>query len=418
MAFWILAALMTAVALAFVLVPLLRTRGASSAPTPVEANLDVLRGQRREIEADVANGTLPADARDEALAELVQRAETDLSIASHAPAAAAKKPWITATVVAVALPLIAFGTYLAVGSPAASDASAVSQASGGEVSDQQIVAMVESLARKVRDRPDDVQGWALLARSMTALGRFKEASEAYEHLAKLAPNEPDVLADYADALGMAQGRKLAGRPAELARQALAIDPKHKKALALAGTAAMDSGDFAGATRHWEALARELAPGSPDETEVRAILADIRRKASAPSLALAPPRTPAPSPAPATPSPATGKTVTGSVAVAPEIAGKVSGSETVFVFARAEGGPRMPLAVLRGSARELPLVFALDDTMAMTPTSRLSSADAVRIEARISRSGNATPQPGDLVGTSEVVKPGARGVKIVVDKVLP
>ena len=415
MAFWILAALMTAVALAFVLVPLLRARGASSAPTPVEANLDALRGQRREIEADVANGTLPADARDEALADLVQRAETDLSIAPLAPAAAAKRPWITATVVALALPLLAFGTYLAVGTPAASDASLVPRA-GGEVSEQQIVAMVESLARKVRDRPDDVQGWSLLARSMAALGRFKEASEAYEHVAKLVPNQPDVLADYADALGMAQGRTLAGRPAELARQALAIDPKHKKALALSGTAAMDAGDFAGAIRHWEALARELPPGSADETEVRSILADIRRKASAASLARAPAGTPVPSPAPAPA--AAGKTVSGSVALSPEIAGKVSGSETVFVFARAEGGSRMPLAVLRGSARELPLAFALDDTMAMAPTSRLSSADAVRIEARISRSGNATPQPGDLVGTSDVVKPGARGVKIVVDKVLP
>jgi cytochrome c-type biogenesis protein CcmH len=107
-----------------------------------------------------------------------------------------------------------------------------------------------------------------------------------------------------------------------------------------------------------------------------------------------------------------------VSVAPALAAKVSMADTVFVFARAEGGSRMPLAVLRGSARQLPLRFTLDDSMAMTPAAKLSGANAVRIEARISRSGNATPQPGDLVGMSDVVKPGAREVNIVVDKALP
>src|SRR5690349_4743678 len=115
--FWLLAVLMTAAALAFVLVPLLRSRPVSG-PSTVEANLDVLRSQRREIEADVANGTLPPEARDEALAELVRRAEADL-VPVAAPADAARKPWITAAVVAVALPLCAFGLYLARGTPAA-----------------------------------------------------------------------------------------------------------------------------------------------------------------------------------------------------------------------------------------------------------------------------------------------------------
>lgn len=416
LAFWILATLMTAVALAFVLVPLLRARAGSTGPTPVEANLEVLRGQRREIEADVANGLLPADARDEALAELLQRADSDLSIAPQ-PTAASKRPWITAAIVAVSLPLIAFGTYLAIGTPGASESGLFARPGAG-MGEQQVVALVENLARKVRDRPDDAQGWALLARSMAALGRFKESADAYDRLAKLVPNDPDVLADYADALGMAQGRKLAGRPVELAQRALAIDPKHQKSLALLGTAAMESGDRTRATGYWQALAELLPPGSDDEKEVQAILADIRSSAGAPAGAAAPSLALPLAPAPVAPAAAPGASVSGSITLAPEVASQVSGSETVFVFARAEGGPRMPLAILRSSAAQLPLQFALDDTMAMSPASRLSSAAAVRIEARISRSGNATPQPGDLVGTSGVVKPGARGVKIVVDKVLP
>jgi cytochrome c-type biogenesis protein CcmH len=410
--FWILAAAMTAMALAFVLVPMLRARPARG-PSVADANLEVLRGQRREIDADIANGTLPAEAREQALADLVGRAQDDLFQPRADAARDAGKPWIAAAIVTLAVPAIAFGLYLAVGSPAASDMRAASAATA-PMDDQQIVALVEKLARKVKDRPDDAQGWALLARSMGSLGRFKEAADAFEHLAKLVPGDAQVLADYADALGMAQGRTLEGRPYELAKQALKIDPKHRKALALAGTAALDAGDFKGAIAYWQALAGELAPGSPDEAQVQAILGEIREKAAGSGK----PLPPAPKVAKAAAAVASSTTVSGSVAVAPEIAGKVSGNETLFIFARSEGGPRVPLAVVRASASALPFKFTLDDSQAMAPGMNLSSAQNVRIEARISRSGNATPQPGDLVGGSAVVKPGARDVNIIVDKVLP
>lgn len=405
-----MAALMTAVALAFVLVPLLRARAAAG-PTPLDANLEVLRGQRREIDADVANGLLPAAARDEALAELVDRAEKDLEKAPAPVAAEAKKSWFAAAVVAVALPAIAFGVYLALGSPATLDTSPKPHEAAATLDDKQIVAMVESLAAKVRSRPDDSQGWALLARSLGALGRFKESADAYEHLLTLVPRDAQILADYADVLGMAQGRTLAGRPYELAKEALAIDPRHRKALALAGTAAMDTGDFAAALGHWQTLAAELPPGSDDERQVQTIIGEIRMKAAATGKSL-----PA-SPIAKAPVPTTGS-VSGSVSVSPQVAAKVSGSDTLFIFARAEGASRMPLAVMRVSASQLPMRFALDDSMAMTPATKISGASAIRVEARISRSGNATPQPGDLIGTSAVVKPGAREVNIVVDKVVP
>ncbi|HEY4998080.1 MAG TPA: c-type cytochrome biogenesis protein CcmI, partial [Usitatibacter sp.] len=271
--FWIMAALMTVAALAFVLVPLLRARSAEG-PTTRDVNLEVLRGQRREIDADVANGLLPAAAREEALAELVDRARDDLSnLPGKIPGIQGRKSWIAATIVAVALPAVAFGLYHVLGTPSGLDASAVAQAPA-HPDEKQIVAMVESLAAKVRERPDDAQGWALRARSMAALGRFKESADAYEHLLTLVPRDAQILADYADALGMAQGRTLAGRPYELAKEALAIDPRHRKALALAGTAAMDEKDFGAALAHWQALAGELPEGSDDERQVRAIIAEI------------------------------------------------------------------------------------------------------------------------------------------------
>ncbi len=416
--FWILATVMTGLGLAFVVVPLLRRRKGSGT-TGNEANLEVLRGQRREIDADVERGVLPADAREEALASLVARADADLMPERAADIAAPRRSWIAAAVAAVAIPAISFGFYLAIGMPGAADPRNVATRHETNATDPQILAMVESLAKKVEERPDDVQGWSLLARSMAALGRYAESAKAYEHLAKIAPGDPQVLADLADALGMAQGRSLAGRPYEAVKAALAIDPKHHKSLALAGTAAMEAGDFVNAERYWQTLAADVAAGSDDEARVRAIIEEVRTRANAagkplPAVAAAP----APKVAAAPSKTAQGASVAGSVTISPEVAAKVAESDTLFVFARAEDGSRIPLAVLRGTARQLPMAFSLDDSMAMSPQAKLSQAGAVRIEARITRSGNATPQPGDLVGRSDSVRPGARDVKVVVNQVLP
>lgn len=410
--FWSLAAAMIAVALAFVLVPLLRARP-GEVRSQAEANLAVLRSQRSEIDADVAAGTLPADARDEALAELVGRAADDLSVPEKPAPAATQRAWAPAIVVAVALPLLAVGMYGAIGTPQAVDPP-VAGGDGAGMDDRQIVAMVERLAAKVRSRPDDAQGWALLARSMAALERFAEAADAYAHLVKLVPDDAQVLADYADVLGMAQGRRLDGKPTELVNEALRLEPGNPKALALAGTAAMDRGDFAAASRHWKALAATLPPESADARQVQQILAEVGERAAKAGqrIAVAPSR-------PAAPAAAGGGTsVTGSVVLAPELAARVSGGETLFVFARAEAGPRAPLAVLRATARDLPMKFTLDDSQAMAPGATISSAPALRVEARLSKTGDAAPRPGDLMGASTVVKPGARDVKVVLDKVLP
>jgi cytochrome c-type biogenesis protein CcmH len=271
--------------------------------------------------------------------------------------------------------------------------------------------LIDRLAQKVRERPDDAKGWALLARSTAALGRFEESARAHEHLMKLVPGDAQVMADYADVLGMTQGKTLAGRPFELVKGALQIDPANRKALALAGTAAMEQGRFVESIGYWERLAALVPPGSDDEKEVAEVLAELRSRAGMPAKAAT-----AVAKAPAAPAP--GKSVSGIVSVAPEVAARIAATDTIFVFARAEGGPRAPLAVMRGSARQLPLAFALDDTMAMSPQWSLSNAGDVRIEARVSKSGNAMAQPGDVIGMSGVVKPGARDVRVVIDKVVP
>ena len=433
--FWILATCMTLLALAIVLVPLLRTRPLPAGPSSREAALEVLRGQRREIDSDIATGYLPAEAREEALAELVERAGEDLPPEPAAPrhAAPAARPWLAAGVVAIAIPALAFGLYAVIGTPGATDARAIQAAGGAAVHDKEMAGMIESLARKVRERPDDVRGWDLLARSMMSLGRYAEAAEAYEHLAKLTPNDAQAYADWADALGMAQGRSLRGKPRELAERALAIDPKHPKALALAGTAAMDAADYQAAMGYWQRLSETVPAASQDAAQIRAVMEAVKQRSGGtigvPATKLA--QGPGPGPAAASrAAPAgaaaqasgsaagTGNAISGSVALAPSMAGQLKGGEHLFVFARAEGGPRIPLAVIKSRADTLPYQFALDDSQAMAPGINISSAQALRVEARLSRSGNAAPQPGDLAGASAVVKPGARDVKVVLDKVVP
>src|SRR5258708_5761977 len=333
--FWLLAGVMTAVALSFVLVPLLRAR-APAGRSAAEANLEALRCQRRELEADVAAGVIAPEARDEGLAELVQRAEADLSAAPAPVVADRKRSWIPAAIAAIAIPTAAFGLYLAIGAPLAADPR---MTSAGAMGSKDVAELVDRLAQKVRERPDDARGWALLARSTAALGRFDESASAYEHLVKLAPGDAQVLADYADVRGMAQGRTLAGRPLVLAKSALDIAPDNRKALALAGTATMELGRFAEAIAYWEHLAGLLPPGSDDEKEVREVLAEWRTRAGMPPTTMAATKAP-----PAATKAAPGKvekSVSGVVTVAPEVASKSASTDTICVFARAAGGPRAP-----------------------------------------------------------------------------
>ncbi len=440
--FWIVAALLVVAALAFVLVPLLRS-GAGRGPSIRYANLAVLRRQRQEIESDVQLGLLPGDAREAALAELAARAEEDLAPAAEASAPAARRPWGAVAAFGVLIPAVSVGLYLWVGAPAVTDPQLMAAAKA-KPGDHQIEEMVAALEQKMKDRPDDVQGWSLLARSYAATGKPDKALAAYAHLAKIAPDDPSVLTDYADALALSRGRNLAGEPTELVMRALKIDPRHPKALALAGTAKLNSGDFAESITYWERLYAVVPPASEDADQVIGIIEEVRGRAAAagkplpPSkLAAAPAQPPpfgamgkagapqppagtqAPAPAQAAPAkPAAGKAVSGTVTLAPALKGKTAPTDTLFIYARAETGSRMPLAILRGGAGELPREFVLDDSMGMSPAVTLSGTPSVVIEARVSKAGGAVTQPGDLVGVSKPVAPGAKGVAIVIDKVVP
>jgi cytochrome c-type biogenesis protein CcmH len=347
------------------------------------------------------------------------------SAAGAAPAP--KRAWALALALLLLVPAASFTLYQRLGNPvAAIAATATGGGAGHEMSERQIAAMVESLAQRLKQRPDDADGWVLLAHSYQALEHFAEAADAYAHADALIPNNASLLADYADALAMAQGRRLDGAPAALIQRALAIDPKHKKALALAATVALETRDLDTSIAYWRRLAAELPAGSEEARQVADVIAEVdaaKREGKGSSVAPTE-RAAATAPPASAPSAARGGTgaagsaIAGRVDLNAALASKVALNDTVFIFARAAEGQRMPLAVLRIPAKELPRDFSLDDSMSMAPGVKLSAAPSVIVEARISKSGNALPQSGDLFGRSAPLKPGATGVRITIDQVVP
>ena len=287
---------LVAVALLFVLPALLRRQQASAGHAPHDAdalNLAVLRAQQGELDADLQSGALPRQAYDSARQDLVRRVAEDVGeqVVKSVQPDAARQPW-TAVAVSLGVVAIAAGFYLAVGTPAALDPAArlaarpeaqspestpsdkappFAAGQDGTMTAEQIEGMVQRLAARLAAKPDDAQGWRMLIRSYETLRRFDEAAKAYARLLKLVPETPELLADYAVVLGMAQGQTLAGEPETLIQRALAIDPDNLQALALAGSAAFERKDFANAVKPWQRL---LAKVPQDSEMARSIGASI------------------------------------------------------------------------------------------------------------------------------------------------
>jgi cytochrome c-type biogenesis protein CcmH len=313
--------------------------------------------------------------------------------------------WGIAGILSIGLPTAALLLYLQVGNPTAvaTQFLAADRAGTHEGNGQDMERMVSRLALRLRAQPGDVEGWIVLARSYEVLQRYDDAVAAYQKAMALAPNQPQLLADYADALGSARDGDLGGPVQAAIDAALALDAKHPKALALAGMAAFRRGDPATARQHWQKLLALLPPDSEAATQVVADLAQLDVPAST-----ATPTARAPQ----------GKHVSGMVDIASALRDKSSPLDTVFVLARTASTGRMPVAVLRLQVKDLPAKFVLDDSLAMSPDLSISRFDAVTVEVRVSRSGQAAAQPGDLFGAVGDVPLGQEGVALLADRVAP
>ena len=286
--FVVVAVLMLTAACALVLVPLLAQRH-PAAPERDASNLSVLRDQRAELESDLAVGVISRGQYEAARSELDRRVLEEVDEAETVPAARRGNTW-TAAVVGAGLPIIAVLLYLVLGTPAALFPAPpiVAGDARESFSPPQIEAMIDKVKARLATRPDDLEGWAVLARTYAALGRASEAVPAFERAVSLSPNDADLLADYADAVGVTQGRSLRGKPEELVARALRANPVQWKANALAGTIAFQSGDARRAIEHWERVKANVPADSPVARAIDASLADARDLAAKGGAAAASP----------------------------------------------------------------------------------------------------------------------------------
>jgi cytochrome c-type biogenesis protein CcmH len=420
-AFWISAALLSLIALALVLPALLKakTTAVKTTGSAAQANLSVLRSQLSQLDADFASGSITADQLALAKSEIERRAleEESAPEAAVAPSRSTRTAWA----VGLAMPLLALGIYGFLGNIQALDPANLSARATTEPTQAQIEALVSAFAARLEAVPatqtPDPKAWEMLARSYAAMQKFPEADKAYKRAVELNPGNAQILADHADVLAVLQGQSMTGEPTRLFERALVLDPNNLKALALAGSAAFERRDFAKAIQVWEKASKLAPPGSDFERGLASSLQEARVASGASASSLAT-NTPQQATRPVSNSNIVADSIQGVVSLSPGLKSKVAPNDTVFIFARAAQGPRMPLAILKRKASELPITFTLDDSTAMADELKLSKFELVVVSARVSKSGNALPQSGDLIGQSAPVKSAGAQLTLTIDSVQP
>ena len=399
--FSILAALMLAAALAFVLPPLLR------APADPDARA------RDALRAAHAAGVIDDRELQRKLANLPNRRPAKPSRALPA-------------LLFLLLPAAAIGLYYQLGEPRGLDPQAIAArptdgSSGADSANAPSMDQaVANLAERLRQQPDDLDGWLLLGRAYKAMERFGAAREALAQAMRLAPDEPDVMVEYAETLALdTPNRRIEGKSRELLERVLAANPQHQRALWLRGIAKLQAGQPREAVADWEYLRSLLGADSNAIASLQQQIDDARRAAGmpveSPATAAAPAAPTAPSAATAT----AGPQLTVQVDIAPEFRDKIGAGDVLFVFARAVEGPRMPLAIRRLPASALPTTVTLDDSTSMLPELKLSSLPEVVVGARVSKTGQAVPQPGDLQVVSAPIATSRREpLRLTIDHVVP
>jgi cytochrome c-type biogenesis protein CcmH len=441
--FWVLAAGLLGLALLFVVTPLLSSRAPGSDLDQDQLNLEVFRQQLQELDADLAAEELDKSQYKAARRDLERELLYDVRSEDTTQAMPTEKGGrLTALVLAFAVPAGAIALYLHLGDSAIIprlETAATAQptlpaghpgTAGGQVPPLEV--LVQRLADKMEQTPDNMEGWLMLGRTYFAVNQPEKALGALEKAYGLAPENPEVITAYAQAVASNSGGKLAGQPAELIGAALKLDPNNTTALWLDGLASFQADDFAAAVERWEAILSELDPQGQEAAELRAFIANARQRGGMPppqeaqqpaeTVAAAAGATTkgqaAPQAAQAGAAP-TGPTVTVKVTLAEPLWPQADRNDTLFVYAKAISGPPMPLAVKRLRVSDLPAIVTLDDSMAMMPAMRLSGFPEVTIGARISKSGQAMPQSGDLEGEVSPVKPADTStVEVVIDQARP
>lgn len=427
---------------------------------PVQTNAAVYRDQLAELDEERARGLLSDHewqlSRDELAARLLQdvgeqgageqsaasptSSMNDAAATAHSSrasnrAASFAKPWVLLFSFVVLIPTSSLVMYSLLGQPAALDPLAISQGLDNpeDITPEKLTTMATALTRRLQDEPNSMEGWVMLARVQRAREHFDEAAAALRKALTLSRDD-DLQIELAEVLAQQNKGMFAGEPWSIIQKVLATDPHHVNALLLGGSAAYSEQNFQAALRFWERAREVVVADSPDAPELDRAIGEARNRLGLPAIparAMGGEKNASNKSAGA----ASGSTnasnntnanasstqraerISGRVSVAPDLASKVAPTDTVFIYATPVAGSRMPLAIVKITANQLPYDFVLDDTTAMNPSAKLSGMDEVTVRARISKSGNAMQQPNDLGVSVTPVKPGSAGLNLMVRETL-
>lgn len=440
MIFWILAAGLIGLALLFIILPLFSEEAPREAPEPDALNLEVFRERLRELDVDLSAGFLDQDqyaaAKRDLERDLLHDLDGNATATSESAPSSAISRWLLATVLAISVPALAVFMYLELGDQGIIQRLETTGGQPANAPANQEAASMEVLVQRLEERlqaePDNIDGWLMLGRTALATDQVEKGLKAIEKAYALAPERVDVMLSYAQALAATSPTKrLAGQPTELIRAALAQEPENQVARWLGGMIDYQNGQIEAAITVWQTILGEMDPASDEAKNLRQMIAEAKAQPAQPAAVAEP------APAPATDAPATTEataeqpaavtttdaavesSITVAVSLDPAMAAQVAPDNAVFVFARAANGPPMPLAVKRLQVSDLPQTVTLDDSMAMSPGMRLSDFPDVVLGARVSKSGEAMPQSGDLEGLTDVVKRGTdTEVSVTINRIRP
>ncbi len=417
--FWMLVALMTVVALLFVIPPMLRNREQQVVDRN-QLNTEVIKDQLAELRTDLETGKLDQDAYDAASRDLKRELLDDLDQNAAGGVDTRSGRW-AAVLLLVLVPALALPLYQMLGTPQlierlAAGPSGTQRAETGHEGQMSMDKMVEKLAERMRTDPDNAEGWVMLGRSYAAMDRYQDAAVAYGKAYQLVGDNPRLMTDYADILATANQGVFTDQAGELLQKSLAINPEDVKTLWLAGHFDFQRGNYSRAVNHWQRAAALLPQDDENATVLAQQIRMAKNKLDASGGVM--PAAPVVSEAPSSTA-SGGSQITVEVALDPGLTAQASDEDTVFIFARAVQGPKMPLAIVRKQVKDLPLTVTLNDSMAMTPAMVLSNFSEVTVGARVSKSGQAMPSSGDLQGMKSPVATGDQStVEVIIDQAIP
>ena len=441
--FVVLTLLLVVAVLAWLVWSLWRRPAAAPVDAHEQANAQVYRDQSADLARELALGHMSEAEHAQALEELKWRLRDDsLSNPDVATTGATDKPRKTVLALCLMLPVCAVLLYGSLGTPLGLDPAALARSAPDEgpnatVTPEKIAQMVGQLERRLQDEPNNVDAWVMLARLQRSQEKFAASDKSFAKALSLTPDD-DLAIERAEVLAQIQGGDFSGEPWAVINRILKANPNQNNALLLAGSASFAEGRFAQAIQYWERVRASLPPQSEDLNALDSALAQARERlapgrasAQLPDSGRASAQSPdtgrtsaqsAPSGGisaqPASPPSVSNARIAGRVSLAPELVAQTSPSDTVFIYATPAQGGRMPLAIVRTTVAALPFDFVLDDSQAMGPQSKLSSASEVVLKARISKTGQAMAQPGELGVSLGPIKNPSNQLSLVIRGPLP